>query len=144
MKEATESKMTVVTSPDYHVEPGSYRIAIFGSHSTHIAVQDIVADWWPQSDVTLYRVSNPSPATSNVEKEIDWIYYHTYLADSLIVHYNQIGRDLIYSLMFKADRIFIVYDEILGDSLRLLNLTFPNRVFLNVDDAVKAVIAAAK
>jgi len=134
--------MTVVTYPDYHLEPGAHNIVVTGGHKDRQQIQDLIGELWP-SKVAVYHLENPS--IPNVNSKIAHAFTYMSLSHTQIILIEQTSSLLTNMLpICKNAFIIIVDDQALEYVTCSLNLTYPGRLFFNIEDAVKAAILATK
>lgn len=140
MEENTQHKMTVVSYPDYHVDPGATHILVVGDFKFQEQAQDAIGIHWPDADVTLYRGDAAIPNVQSAIEHHTWLYYQFKMAKIVIVTTK--SWKWVWPVLATIDgEIFFVDDQSDSLFLRTLNLTYPGRVFHTAEQAVKAVVS---
>lgn len=142
MEEFPAHKMTVVTFPDYHIDPGASRLFSIGHYRFNVEVQDAVGLHWPDKDVSVYLGDSAIAMTNGAEAIFTWTYYQLCIADFVIV--NSSSRHWIWPALDGINCTKIIVDQKTDDLLsRSLNLTYPGQVFHTTEDAVKYAASRA-
>ncbi|MNV02189.1 hypothetical protein D3C71_924190 [compost metagenome] len=136
MEELPAHKMTVVTYPDYHIDPGATRLMSIGNYRFNVEVQDAVGLYWPDKDVSIYLGDSAIAMTNSAEAIFTWTYYQLSIAEFVIV--NSSSWHWIWPALDSLNCAKIIVDQKTDELLsRSLNLTYPGRVFHTTEDAVK-------
>ena len=133
------SKMTLVTVPDYHLDPGSDRILIMGSFRTTQNFQDSIGAYWPKPNVTVYSASGKEP------ENLDWLFYNSKIVDTIFVAPTDTWEYTWPIISTSSAKLFFVIANgpnhgYLRDSLKL---TYPGRLFNTEEEAVLAAASAS-
>lgn len=135
MDEQKLPDLTLVTHPDFHVDPDAFRILVLGNDEELENTQDTIGINWPAEPVTLY-VSNTQPFA-----HINWVFHQTQIANIIFVFpWNIYEWAWPLVCASKAEKYFIV-DPDATSTTHSLKLTYPGRVFNTIEEAVQAAIA---
>lgn len=131
-------KLTVVTAPDLHLDPGATRILVLANYAERNAIQDEVGINWPAQDVTLYM------SEGKTISDMDWIFMQMSVVDIVIVRITTIW-DWVWPMLkeTQAEVLFVIDDDKSNYQalIRSLKLTYPDKTFLNAKDAVQKAIS---
>lgn len=138
MAENDQATMTIVTCPDYHVEPDAQRIVVLGPYHTRMEIQDAIGLKWPEKPVSLYM------GDGKHQDEIDWLLFQLSIAHLVFVDPVSIW-DWVWPMLLRTDANILFkhsFDQINYKTMnKSLKLAYPGQVFESVDEIVEEAIS---